>query len=383
VTARRPRWAALRGAVYAVVAARALSAQVAGTADLGVSTVRYDGFLPAGAASLSSAFVLKRPRSTLSARGGYLVFESGNTSMHAGLAGSAFTHATGRWRGEFWATAGGSRYADFASFWHALGGVRVHFLAGRGSVWIDGSAGRTSFGRAPRPAAAVAAGLWTRRDSATLTLSTSRTRVGDTVYSDVGALARGRRGRLELEGALAARLWSRGGGRGVFGEASAVFDLSERAALVLAGGRYPTDPIRGSISGRYFTAGLRLRSLLARRPASPPAPVPVHAAGGSYSSSSDERAAAWLEIHPESDGVVRFVILAPQATSVELAGDFTDWRPVALRRVDSSRWEALLPIARGVHRINARLGRGPWIVPVGATRTADDYGGETGMFVVP
>jgi hypothetical protein len=77
------------------------------------------------------------------------------------------------------------------------------------------------------------------------------------------------------------------------------------------------------------------------------------------------------------------VIHAPEATSVEIAGDFTDWQPVALRRVDPSRWEAARPIARGVHRINVRLGAGPWVVPVGATRAADDFGGEIGIFVVP
>lgn len=383
MTAPRPRWGALCGAAYSVVAVRALSAQVAGSVDLGVSTVRYDDFLPSGAVSVSPALVLQRPRSTLSVRGTYLAFESGNTSVQGGLAGSAFTPAAGRWRGELWAAAGGSRYADFASFWHALGGVRAHFLAGRTSAWVGGSVGRTSFAAAPRPAVAVAAGLWTRRFGTTLTLSASRTRVGDTTYTDVGTLARTRRGRLELETALAARLWSRDGGRGVFGEASAVHNLSPRTALVLAAGRYPTDPIRGSIAGRYLTAGLRLRSLVQRRRAPRPAPVPVFAAAGSDASAPGEAAAAWLEIHPDAGGVVRLVILTPHAVSVEVAGDFTDWQPVPLRRVDPSRWETALRIARGVHRINVRLGGGAWIVPAGATPAADDYGGEIGMFVVP
>lgn len=374
-------WAVFCGTAGSVVAARALSAQVAGTVDLGVSTVRYDDFLPSGAASLGSVLIVERPRSTLSARGTYLVFESGNTSLQGSVAGSALSHPVGRWRGELWATAGASRYATFASLWHALGGVRLHILGGRASAWVDGSAGGTSFGRVPRPTVAVAAGVWTRRRGATLTLSASRTHVGDTVYTDVGTLARGRRGPLEFEGALATRLWSRGGGRGVFGEASAVLNLTRRTALLLAGGRYPTDPIRGSIAGRYLTAGLRLRML----PRAPPsaAPVPVYAAAGSTSSRAHDVAAAWLEIRTEADAMVRLVLHVPRATSVEIAGDFTDWHPVTLQQTDASRWEAALRIARGMHRINVRLGGGPWVVPAGVTRAADDFGGEIGILVVP
>lgn len=370
-----------------MVATRALAAQVVGTIDLGVSTVHYDDFLPSGAASVTPALSLHRPRGTLSARGTYLVFESGNRSVQGSLAASTFTPVAGRWRGELWATAGASRYADFASFWHAVGGVRAHVLAGRVSAWFDGSAGRTSFGGAPRPVVAVAAGLWTRRLGATVTLSASHTRVGDTVYTDVGALAQGEHGPLEFEGALASRMWSRGGGRGVFGEASAAVNVGPRAAIVVAGGRYPTDPIRGSIAGRYLTAAIRIRTLVPRRAPPTPAPVPVFTASGWSASSPGEgggAGGAWLEIHSGGeDGVVWLVIHAPEASSVEVAGDFTDWQPVALRRSDRSRWEAALRIAPGVHRINVRLGDGPWVVPAGATRAADDFGSEIGIFVVP
>jgi hypothetical protein len=379
VTVPRPWTAPL--AVCSVVATRALAAQVVGTVDLGVSTVRYDDFLPSGAASVSPAFVLERPRSTLTARGTYLVYESGNRTVQGSLAGSAFLPSAGAWRGEIWASAGGSRYAHFASFSHALGGARVHLLRGRTSAWLDASAGRTSYGHAPRPVAALAAGLWIRRFGAILTLSASHSRVGDTAYTDIGTLARGRRGRLEFEGAIAARLWSRGGGRGVFGEASTVLKLSERAGVVVAGGRYPTDPVRGSISGRYLTAGVRLRTLLPNRTPAQPPPVSVYATSASNGASAP--GVALLEIGPTMDGPFRFVVHAPNARSVEIAGDFTDWQPVALVRGGPARWQTTLAIPRGVHWINVRLDRGSWIVPAGVTSATDDYGSEVGIFVVP
>src|SRR5437870_9774039 len=59
-------------------------------------------------------------------------------------------------------------------------------------------------------------------------------------------------------------LWSRGAGHGVYGEASTTFTLGERTALLISGGRYPTDPVSGSVAGRYLSAGLRLRTPLPR-----------------------------------------------------------------------------------------------------------------------
>jgi hypothetical protein len=353
-----------------------------GSVDVGVSTVHYDDFLPSGAGSVGATVRFERPRSTLTARSTLLVFESGNLSFQGGAAASTLTAGTGRWRGELWGTAGVSRYAHYASFWHGVGGMRLHLLGSPASAWLDGSAGLTSFGHAGRPVIALAAGLWTRRRWATVTLSASHTHVGDTMYTDIGALALGQRGRLELEAALAARMLSRGGGRGVFGEASAALNVSRRAAIVLAGGRYPTDPIRGSISGRYLTAAVRLRTFTPRRnPLPRPAPVPVFTASGANGSRGST--AAWLQIRPAPDGRIRLLVHVTDGQSVEVAGDFTDWEPVRLLRVAPGRWEVDLVIGRGVHRINVRVNGGPWTVPVGTTRANDDYGGEIGIFVIP
>jgi hypothetical protein len=77
------------------------------------------------------------------------------------------------------------------------------------------------------------------------------------------------------------------------------------------------------------------------------------------------------------------VIEAPEVGSVDIAGDFSDWQPVALTRTGDSRWETILAIPSGVHRINIRLAQGSWFVPAGITRVVDDFGGEIGIFVVP
>ncbi|MDP3908931.1 MAG: hypothetical protein Q8Q14_00940, partial [Gemmatimonadales bacterium] len=65
----------------ALGAARPCAAQLSATLDAGFSLVRYDGFLSSTAASLTPQFRWERRGTHLSARGTYLRFESGNTSL--------------------------------------------------------------------------------------------------------------------------------------------------------------------------------------------------------------------------------------------------------------------------------------------------------------
>lgn len=382
VSSGRTRGAAFFAAACMATLARALAAQASATVDLGVAHVRYAGFLSSAAISLTPALLVERRSAALSLRGTCLVFQSGNRSLQGALAASAVRRITGGWRAEVWGAGGASSYADVASFWHAFGGARALHTAGRATVWADVSGGASSHGGKPRPLAGVGAGVWTRRAGVTLGLSGSHTRVGDTVYTDFLAEGRQSVAGVLLRAEIGARVWSRGGGSGVYGEGSAAKRLSQRFALVVAGGSYPNDPARGSISGRYVSAALRLgvwspRPNAPRWPASLPSSMGPTRDRGSSSSSEP-----WLEVRPETKGV-RLVVHAPDASSVEVAGDFTDWRPVPLVAVGSGVWEALMAIPPGLHRANVRLSGGPWLVPHGMRRAADDYGAEIGVFVVP
>jgi len=377
-------WTASLAAVTSLFGARTAAAQTTGTVDIGVSTVRYDGFLRSGAASLTPTLTWERPGAAVTARGTYLRFESGRRSLQGLVAASLFTPPSllpHRWRGELSLSAGGSSYAHFASFWHATAEARVHFVAGGRGAWIGGTGGRTSYGHAPRPIAVVGAGVWVRRSWVTIAASAARSIVGDTAYSDVGSNIHASRGRVELDGSVAARVSSRGAGHGVYGEASATFTLAERMALFLAGGRYPTDPVSGSVAGRFASAGLRLRTAPLPRPRAirPPQPLIRSPANGDGGSGFTAR----LEVQPAPDGTVRFVVRAPAAATVEVAGDFTDWQPVTLLRTGEDRWEGVLQIPSGVHRVNVRIDGGRWTAPAGTARAEDEFGGEVGIVAVP
>ena len=366
------------------VGVHVLCAQVTANVEAGISDVEYDGFLPSAAASISPAvrWVHPRGRGFVSARGTYLRFESGRRSLDGSANASWFAPLARHWRGELGGTAGASDYANIASFSHAQADARLHVMDGDRGGWIAATIGRSSFGGGPRAVTVVAMGAWLLRADKTVFVSLDRSFIGDTVYTDLRSSARWRGARIVLEGIVGARVWSRGGGRGVFGEGSATVSLGRQVALVLSAGRYPTDAVSGSIAGRYVTAAVRLGTISVRRPAAPtPSIITRPSESHSSTGSTDTR----LEIQARQGDDVRLTLYAPGATAVEISGDFTDWRPVPLSRNpgNADAWVATFRIPRGMHRINVRRDGGPWMAPGGTTRSADDYDGEVGVFVLP
>lgn len=370
--------AATLGAAWSLVALRAGSAQLTVTVDVGASRVEYDGYLPSGAASVSPAVRYNTPNTSLAARGSWLGFESGNASVQGLIAGSVFTPAFGRWRVELGGTAGLSTYEDYASFAHVLARSRLHLAGRRGGAWLGGTLGRADYDDEARPVLAAATGMWRQVGPVNLTLALSATSVGDTSYVDLEAASFWRSAKLEIDGLLGLRGGS-GGGHGVYGEAVAAVSLTRALAITLGAGRYPTDPIRGSVAGRYATIGVRFTGFTPR-PAPPAPSVPAHAAA-IFAGSNGHHTTATASIEPDTAGAI-LVIRAPGAQVVEVMGDFTDWEPVTLTRAGDA-WRLTTRLPAGTRRLNVRIDGGAWSVPQGATLEHDDYGGAVGTIAVP
>lgn len=77
-----------------------------------------------------------------------------------------------------------------------------------------------------------------------------------------------------------------------------------------------------------------------------------------------------------------FALHAPAAGSVEIAGSFSDWEPVALERDTQGSWRTALPLRPGVYQIVMRINGGRWQPPPGVASVRDEFGGETGVFEV-
>lgn len=347
--------------------------------DLGVMNVRYDGFLPSSGASISPELRLERSHLLASARGTYLRFESGRHSVQANTAGSLLSGPWRGLRGELSGQAGASRYADFASFSHLLATSRVHLAGLRMGSWVGATAGTTWLGGANRQVVAVEAGAWARRLGITWLISATNTHVGDTVYNDLQGSSHLRHGRVLFDGLMGVRAASRGGGHGVYGEASGGVALNPWLSVVVSGGRYPTDPTRGSVSGRYLGIALRMSPL--PRPGT--LRVPARAGAPQHHSPPLDPPAVSVEIRSCNCAGVTLAVHAPGATRVEVSGDFTNWEAVALSRTDGDAWTTPLAVAPGTYRFNVRIDGGDWIVPAGVTGVSDEFGGEVGLLRVP
>ena len=73
---------------------------------------------------------------------------------------------------------------------------------------------------------------------------------------------------------------------------------------------------------------------------------------------------------------------APAAARVEIAGDFSGWRPVALARAAGGWWAGQVTLAPGARQIAVRADGGAWLVPPGLPALTDEFGGTVGLLIV-
>jgi hypothetical protein len=149
---------------------------------------------------------------------------------------------------------------------------------------------------------------------------------------------------------------------------SASRSIAPSVAVVAAAGRAGSDPVTSVPGARYFALGLRLKVGPQAMTALPAPAAPT--------------AAAPFRIGPAVAAGREIVLRAREARAVELAGDFTDWKPVVLQRWGHESWRALLPISPGLHRLAIRIDGGPWRAPPGTRAIASEFGGEVAEIVV-
>ena len=83
-----------------------------------------------------------------------------------------------------------------------------------------------------------------------------------------------------------------------------------------------------------------------------------------------------------SSGAVELLLLARDATRVELRGDFTDWRAVELEGRGGGVWRLRQAITAGMHTLSVRYDGGPWVPPPATRATTDEFGQATGVLVI-
>jgi hypothetical protein len=138
--------------------------------------------------------------------------------------------------------------------------------------------------------------------------------------------------------------------------------------LVAATGRAGSDPVTAVPGSRYLVVGLRLKLRGGPGPLLLPAPPPADR--------------ATFRVGPALGSGREVVVLVPRAHSVELAGDFTDWRPLPLESWGNEQWRTVVTIPPGLHRLAIRADGGTWHAPPGTRPIQSEFGGEVAEIVV-
>jgi len=372
---RRIRLAIL--ALNLVLPARAAS-QTVGSIDAGATRIGYTDLPGITAYSISPALQIFRPNASLFANSVYSYFNGGGWTLQGTGAGSIFVPRGSRVQAELGGTLSGSVDNDGNKSAELIAQPRVHWGGPTRGLWVGGGLGQGYDGTTWQTVGLAEAAGWARLKELTAVVSTSPNWVGSGLrYLDTQATARLVHRQLELGAYGGFRHWfSPDAPTDKWSGVSAAYWLSNRVAIVAAGGSYPGDLAQGFPAAKYLSFTVRLAT---RRP-----PTPTGAEAQEY-----------RLLQPLARPVVpdfrvtttqapnRLVRLrAPGATSVEVMGDFTDWQPVPLEKRGSDEWRVVIPIPNGTHRMNVRVNQGDWGVPPGIPVLDDDFGGVVGVLVV-
>ena len=173
-------------------------------------------------------------------------------------------------------------------------------------------------------------------------------------------------GRLALDGIFGTRYAATNQPNETWARVQSAVAVAPTIALIASAGVRPSSAAYGIGRSRFMELGARVSPGALRRPRLPRGVRPNAAA---------------FQIDDDRGGR-RLRVRVPSARSVELAGDFTNWQPIALKQGDTDEWEVTLPIAAGVHRLAIRIDGDRWTTPPGVVAVADEFQGMVGVIVV-
>ena len=143
-----------------------------------------------------------------------------------------------------------------------------------------------------------------------------------------------------------------------------------RLTLIVQGGRNPSVPDQAIPSHHFANMTFQVDLQKAREKS-----FPVHGV-------VDEPVSPSFAVQPLGARRARIRMRYPDAGSIEIAGDFSDWTPLPLRRSGFDTWTVECTMGPGSHRTNIRVDGGPWVVPPGLESLEDEFSGRVGVFVM-
>ena len=334
--------------------------------------MRFADTIDATALSVSPTWRLSNGRSSFTATG-MLSHLSGAWSNSAFLDGSWTTRPRGLLSWEAEGVAGGSAHSDGARTGQFTAFGRAHLGNESRGAWLGAGIG-AAWDDAWRDVRQADAGAWLSAAGGDHLARLRPTIVDDSIrYTDIEVMSRLEFGRWEFDGSLGGRagdpIPTLPANHKAWGSASASFQIMPRMALVGSAGIYPVDFAQGYPGGRYLSLSVRFRS--------------ARLGGNSAVGGTTDSILREFRADPESAGRYRLRLLAPTASTVEMAGDFTQWQPQILVREPGGWWSTTVAIANGTHEVAIRVDGGAWRAPPGLMPITDEFGGRSGLLVIP
>ena len=366
--------------------AGALPAQrVLSSVDVSGTGVWYADSIRSAGSSISPAVRFDWPRATISAFGNVSQLQRGNLSAEGTLAPSVFTPRAGPFTAELAGSVGGSTHQDGTRTGQTLGLIRAYAMGDVTGAWAGGGVGRTWDGSVWRSVRQAEVGAWLESGGGTMLATISPVVVEDTIrYTDTQVAVRYPISSFELGLTAGTRSGSAGSALGgtsrAWASMSVIAWLTSRLALVGNAGSYPVDLTQGYPGGRFVTVALRIgsrRTRSAERDTARKASLVSEAVEAT-------RAAGATAFQVRTVGGTRRMlrIYAPEARTVEINADFTQWAAVQLSRGSDGWWSLDRSIDAGTYQMNMRIDGGGWLAPPGLLTTGDEFGGTVGLLTI-
>jgi hypothetical protein len=371
-------------------AAFAQASRTSGSLEAGVSNIQQPGYVNAQAFSTSGLWRMERGRAEVVASGNSAIASRGHAAGVAAISTSWLASRTEVSRFDVAASATVVGATNERAVSSAQAYARQHWLADHGGVWMGGSAGGLRRGRTANEVVVAELGAWgaapmqhlgtvrviwsaehtwTRGDQNATSVATE-TPAHSLRFTDVqvGGSAAMKHVDFEVDGGMR---FDHSWGTGFQTHAAASVALWVLPQLAVTGslGRQLSDRARGTDAVRYASIALRV----AARESSPRT-TPLRSDG-------TVRTRARVDVTESANGMTLRVV-APGASHVELMGDFTSWAPVALDK-DGVVWRCKTALKSGAHHVLVRVDGGQWMVPANLASVDDDFGGHTGLLIVP
>jgi hypothetical protein len=387
----------------AVLLAGRLAAQVGASLDVGAGTYRPDRAIPGGVASIAPTLYFEGQSFRVGASGIYTDAPAGRWNFQGASMLQLRSPALGPVQLEGTGQVELTRHFAARGVTAATAELRANLRPFRGATfWAGQVRGRASSLGSSRPLRRNLLGASARVGGVEIGLS-----VASSTFELMGGVSRGATGtpsdttsselpatpqesgqspatrRMSLTDAVLSTRWrvanvdldmafgrrfARNTPELTIWGVAATRSLTHNLALVAGAGRAGSDPVTAVPGSRYLVMGLRLKL----GPAIPAAFDPMPKV-------SDNTP---FRVGPALPAGREIVVRAPGASQVELAGDFTDWRPVALQPSGDHGWRAVIPIPPGLHRLAVRFDKGAWQAPPGSRPIRNEFGGEVTEIVI-